>query len=83
MLTKRIFWILMLFCLIGKSVYSQPDTLWTKTFGGSENDRFYIIEQTTESGYICLGYTYSYGAGGADVSPLNCTTKRSNNNAHL
>ena len=67
MITKRYLLVLMLTCLIGKSVYSKPDTLWTKTFGGIENDRFYSIQQTTDGGYICLGYKTSYGEGGNDV----------------
>jgi len=43
------------------------DSFWTKTYGGSENDRGYSIQQTTDGGYIVAGWTDSYGAGGKDV----------------
>ena len=48
--------------------YAQaPDTLWTKTHGGSSNDGGNSIKQTSDSGYIIAGYTESFGAGGQDV----------------
>ncbi|GAG12994.1 unnamed protein product, partial [marine sediment metagenome] len=39
---------------------------WSRTFGGSENDLGYSVQQTTGSGYILLGDAVSYGAGSAD-----------------
>lgn len=42
-----------------------PDTLWTKTFGGAGSDVGYWVEQTTDGGYILVGYTS--GAGNKDV----------------
>ena len=44
-----------------------PDTLWTKTYGGSDEDWSYSVQQTTDSGYIIVGYTYSYGIGNQDI----------------
>ena len=46
---------------------SLGDTLWTRTYGGSGYDGAESVIQTTDSGYIIAGYTYSFGAGAADV----------------
>ncbi len=40
---------------------------WQKTYGDSAIDQAYSIQQTTDSGYIVAGTTYSFGAGGADA----------------
>jgi len=45
---------------------SLGDTLWTRTYGGSENDRAVSVQQTRDGGYILAGYTYSFG-GSDDV----------------
>ncbi len=46
---------------------ANGDSLWSRTFGGSDNDRCYSVQQTTDGGYILGGLTYSYGAGQADI----------------
>jgi hypothetical protein len=43
------------------------DTIWTKTYGGSYNDFGRSLQQTTDGGYIIVGDTRSFGAGGTDV----------------
>ena len=45
----------------------QPDTSWTKTFGGSGYDNAFSCQQTIDGGYIILGRTESYGNGDSDA----------------
>ncbi|MBC8277255.1 MAG: right-handed parallel beta-helix repeat-containing protein, partial [FCB group bacterium] len=49
------------------STATGPDTLWTRTYGGSEDDRGSCVRETWDGGYITTGSTYSYGAGNSDV----------------
>jgi len=43
------------------------DTLWTKTYGGKENDWGEAVVQTSDNGFLIVGGTKSYGNGGTDV----------------
>jgi len=44
------------------------DTLWTRTYGGSSDDRGYSVAQTSDGGYIVAGvYDYDFGTGTGDV----------------
>jgi hypothetical protein len=46
---------------------SNGDKVWDKTFGGGNSDESYIVQQTTDGGYIIVGGTDSFGAGMVDV----------------
>lgn len=43
---------------------AQGDALWTRTYGGIDDDAAYSIRQTTDGGYVVAGYTASFVAGG-------------------
>ena len=38
--------------LVPQITFAQPDTLWTKTFGGSYNDKGNSIQITIDGGFI-------------------------------
>jgi hypothetical protein len=40
---------------------------WTKTIGGKKEDGGLSLIQTSDGGYAIAGYTFSFGAGEADV----------------
>jgi len=46
---------------------ANGDTLWKKTYGGSEWERGNSVQQTADGGYVIAGRTYSFGAGNCDV----------------
>ena len=67
---------LVVFSLLAVSALAQPspDTLWTRTYGGSDYDYAYSVQQTTDGGYIVAGYTASFGAGLEDFYLVKTNT---------
>ena len=56
----------------GEDIYivktnSDGDTLWTRTYGGINGERAAEVIQAEDLGYLIVGRTASYGAGGNDV----------------
>lgn len=46
---------------------SSGEVVWTKTYGGINNEDAQQIKQTSDNGYIIVGHTNSFGAGNADI----------------
>ena len=65
---KRIIGVIVLLVAITNIVYAEtpPEEAWSKTFGGTDGDWANSVQQTSDGGYISVGYTWSYGAGDAD-----------------
>jgi len=50
---------------IPTSISNEPKT-WQKTYGGTGFDGAQYIQQTSDGGYIAVGWTDSFGSGGYD-----------------
>lgn len=54
--------LIILICLSPNETTGQsPDTLWTRTFGGSNIDIAHDVQLTSDGGFIITGYTRSFG----------------------
>jgi hypothetical protein len=54
-------------CGFPLGLWAQPDSLWSRAYGGSQIDLFYAVCQSPDSQIICAGETQSRGVGGRDV----------------
>jgi hypothetical protein len=46
---------------------SAGDTLWTRAFGGANNDYAESVVETDDKGFLIAGYTKSFGSGNNDA----------------
>jgi hypothetical protein len=56
----------------GEDIYlirtdDQGRELWTRTYGGPDNDNGWAILETSDGNFVILGFTNSYGNGGMDT----------------
>jgi len=64
----KIYLVVILLCVFVTIGFAQaPDTLWTRTYGGLKLEEAYSVLETSDGGFILVGYTTSFGEGGADV----------------
>ncbi len=50
------------------------DIVWTKTYGGTNIDNGFNVQQTADGGYIVAGNTTSFGAGAYDIFLVKTAT---------
>ena len=46
---------------------ANGNIIWSKTYGGTNYEDAYFVQQTSDGGYIVAGVTNSFGAGGHDI----------------
>ena len=76
--TIRLAILIVLVALLGSSPSAYADTAyWANTYGGTNDDVAWAVEQTSDLGYIVAGQTYSFGSGRSDVWILKLTASGS------
>jgi len=72
---EKFFLVLMVVFLCVSSLFAQPpDTLWTRVYGGEHDDCIYDVIETSDSEYVAVGSTRSFGAGNSDVYLIKLNT---------
>ena len=53
---------------------ANGNIIWAKTYGGTNYEDAYFVQQTSDGGYIVVGATNSFGAGGHDIFLIKTDT---------
>ena len=53
---------------------ANGNVIWAKTYGGTSYDWAFSVQQTSDGGYIAVGYTGSFGAGWDDIILIKTDT---------
>ena len=67
---KRVIFLVMIlgmFFQVGVSAESPGEAIWTQTYGGANDDKGWSVQQTSDNGYVTVGWTNSFGAGSYDI----------------
>ncbi len=59
--------ILIALSFLAATAQQPPDTVWTRTYGGYDEDIGYCVQQTMDGGYIITGTTRSFSPNVYDV----------------
>jgi hypothetical protein len=54
---------------------AKGNVQWAKTYGGTNFDNAYSVQQTSDGGYIVVGYTASFGTGESDIFLIKTDAK--------
>jgi TolB-like protein len=54
---------------------AKGNIIWAKTYGGTNDDEAFSVQQTSDGGYIVAGLTRSFGAVGDDIFLIKTDAK--------
>ena len=63
---KKCWYALILAVLMVSIANAQPDSLWSRTYGGTGRESGWAVVSAEDGGYVLGGLTNSFGAGGYD-----------------